>query len=635
MKMKFKLSLDKNTIKEFLLDHAEKFVFGVIFLAFVGLVFGAASRQRYDREPPELANTADEADRFIDSRPADPGVVARDYRAMIENNRPPRTEDYQHKASWNPRLQNPMELPGRPPILLVKELRGSTGRGAFRMDTSRERSTTHRAASGGTERGLHGQRWVVVTGAVPLKEQQRAWDEYFRDKFRPRLAQYTPEFIYYRVERAEVPADGDMTELQWQPLDLRKVRNIVASWQGSGKEVVDPEYTHPVLTYPLGPLQQEEATPFGGYGEGRRGSGQSSAWGDDVAHPKIPVKQLDFEAEADLLQGNADAVDQEAQPEPADPLGDDVGGGGLFGGTDRSLDPYSRSRRRDTREPREPGLEEGYTGRDAEEEIEFLLFRYFDFDVEPGKTYRYRVRLILANPFEGVEPRYLAPEAAELSSKSYIEGERWSDPTGAVTVPRDTHILALGVRRSSRRTAEPNGEVAIVKWQQEDGSEVTKAFRSVLRGQLLDYPDTRLHDVTSVRRDRDYEENEDDARRLPGGEAVAEAEPEKVDFITHSVAVDMQGGARLPGRDRTLNEPGYILLMTSDGSLEMRSEMEDRVEYEGRTASDDPVGEDELFPGEGAPPADYGGLEEMMMEEGFGRPSRGRNRRDNYDPSGS
>src|SRR6185437_15544544 len=40
----------------------------------------------------------------------------------------------------------------------------------------------------------------------------------------------------------------------------------------------------------------------------------------------------------------------------------------------------------------------GAAARRAGPVVEHRLFRFFDFDVEPGKTYRYRIQLVLSNP---------------------------------------------------------------------------------------------------------------------------------------------------------------------------------------------------------------------------------------------
>ena len=54
-----------------------------------------------------------------------------------------------------------------------------------------------------------------------------------------------------------------------------------------------------------------------------------------------------------------------------------------------------------------------------------LLARYFDFNVQPGKTYAYRMRLVMTNPNYGKDEQHL------LVLKSKIDPflfSAWSEP---------------------------------------------------------------------------------------------------------------------------------------------------------------------------------------------------------------
>ncbi|HWL08626.1 MAG TPA: hypothetical protein VNQ76_09485, partial [Planctomicrobium sp.] len=78
---------------------------------------------------------------------------------------------------------------------------------------------------------------------------------------------------------------------------------------------------------------------------------------------------------------------------------------------------------------------------------ELLLFRYLDFNVEPGKTYRYRVRLVLRNPNYG---RRLQ-DAGGIAH--IIEGETrttpWSTVTEPVSVEEDIKYFVTDTRELS------------------------------------------------------------------------------------------------------------------------------------------------------------------------------------------
>ncbi len=619
--MKLKLKFDKNAIQEFLLEHVEKFVFAAVMLAFLGLVAGAIWTDRYERTPDELEQSAERADQDLTERPTDPDRVATDFAQMILDNRPPREEEYRHVASWNPRLVNPMELRGEPPVLLVRELRGSAGYGAFNMRVTRQArgaAAGRRSAGRETAQGIQGQRWAVITGLFPHRQQKQAYEEYFRERIKPSPEPDVPDYIYYRVERAEVDpyaSPSDPEQLEWTPLNLRAaLAEAEKTWANEAQEVVDGRFVHPRLVFPLGPRVVEErargyerTTYQTGTGIRNGGGAPASPWGDEVAHPpEIPLRRHRDEDDGDEYPAERDPTDRDVD----DLFGDDWPMRGEGG--------RGRRRMTDERERGRPGArmgtdEYGGEGMDRyDREPDYLLFRFFDYSVEPGKSYRYRVRLLLANPNFDLDPKFL--ERPELARQRWIEKDRWSEPSPVITAPRDTFVLAGDVHPLLRETDEPSGSVAVIKWRNETGEEVQRDFR-VTRGQLLDYPETEIREPRRPRR-------EDDGGRdvLRGGRPKEPEmeEPDKVDFVTDMLALDLIGGRRLPGRDRSMTEPGRILVMDYDGTLRVLSEVEDRTEYERRTV--DPEPQEDRMPGM---------MDEDMMMDGVmlfeeAGPARGR-----------
>ena len=79
--------------------------------------------------------------------------------------------------------------------------------------------------------------------------------------------------------------------------------------------------------------------------------------------------------------------------------------------------------------------------------IENKLFRFFDFSAQPGKSYRYRVRLVLRNPNHNVPAQYLTN--AQLA-KGETRVSPWSEPSDIVTIPR---VKLIGRRRAAARPA--------------------------------------------------------------------------------------------------------------------------------------------------------------------------------------
>ncbi len=630
--MKLKLNFDKNAIKDFVLEHVEKFVFAAIMVFFLSLIAGAIWAERYERTPDDLQQSAERASQHMDSIPAVSDREATPFAQMILNNRPPRQEEYRQVAAWNPRLVNPMDLRDEPPVLLVRELRGSAGYGAFNM-----RPTPDAAAAGGRRgagrdagQGVRGQRWAVITGLVPSREQERAFEEFFRDRIKPNPEPDVPEYIYYRVERAEVDpylSPSDPEQLKWTSLNLRAALTMAQqAWVSTTPEIVDQRFLHPRLAFPLGPkVVEARARGFAFAGEdmdmlmgGMSGREEPRGpWGEEVAHPpQIPLRRDRVEAEIDDVLPPDGRTPERHPDEPMDmPLTGEEGMG--FRGTTPGMRRPAASRFLDDEGMGRPGVGRGmdeYAGegmRMHDRLPDHLLFRFFDYTVEPGKSYRYRVRLLLANPNYGIDPKFLADP--ELAEKQWIEKDRWSEPTPVITVPRDTYVLAGGVHTRVRDTDDPSGSVAVVKWLERTGQEVHRDFR-VMRGQQLDYPDTVIREGR---------------RRTDGGDLLGpraadgqSEEPETVDFVTGMLVLDLIGGDRLPGRDRSMTEPGRILAMDHDGTLRMLSEAQDKKEYERRTSEPEPPGTD--MPG--MMMEDEGMMDDMMLLEGGGPPRRPRRR---------
>ena len=112
------------------------------------------------------------------------------------------------------------------------------------------------------------------------------------------------------------------------------------------------------------------------------------------------------------------------------------------------------------------------------------LFRFIDFDVEPGKKYQYRVTLGVTNPNYGVEKRNLIEEA---SGKAQWIASEASEASEVVTVPYDATIYAGTVAASNNPTVEPKAAVVVSYIHMETGKEQLAKF-DVARGQYLNFP---------------------------------------------------------------------------------------------------------------------------------------------------
>jgi hypothetical protein len=104
-------------------------------------------------------------------------------------------------------------------------------------------------------------------------------------------------------------------------------------------------------------------------------------------------------------------------------------------------------------------------------EGEMLLYRYLDFDVEPGETYKYRVRLEVTNPNFG-------RRSAEAGGHDFVvEGQTrftdWSNETEPVYVPHDVDYFVEKVETRSGDPMRVKANLTLFQWDPEVGSTVT------------------------------------------------------------------------------------------------------------------------------------------------------------------
>lgn len=169
-----------------------------------------------------------------------------------------------------------------------------------------------------------------------------------------------------------------------------------------------------------------------------------------------------------------------------------------------------------------------------------ILFRYFDFDVEPGATYRYQVRLELRNPNFG------RPLAA-ASAAHVVEGETrltpWSEPTAPVTVERNVRYFLAGLE-DSRYRQNPRARMKVFQYDTDLGTlveqelpvELGQRIAGTARAILLDPAggvqkeedyEFRSHDtLLDALPDLEFDRNQHPDLQLPGGSLGAARVPE-------------------------------------------------------------------------------------------------------------
>jgi hypothetical protein len=109
--------------------------------------------------------------------------------------------------------------------------------------------------------------------------------------------------------------------------------------------------------------------------------------------------------------------------------------------------------------------------RRATAEGELLLFRYFDFDVEPGATYRYRVRLVLRNPNYGRSLAAAGGQPEIVRTETLLTP--WSAATPPVRVVDNVRYFLAGLQSGpARRT--PLARLSMFQYDLDLGTTVQK-----------------------------------------------------------------------------------------------------------------------------------------------------------------
>ncbi|RMF91558.1 MAG: hypothetical protein D6741_15985 [Planctomycetota bacterium] len=449
-----------------------------------------------------------------------------------------------------------------------------------------------------------------------------------------------PQYLYVAVERAVVTdPNAPVDSLQWERINTNQRAFEETLYTSTSTPYVPREYMVPrgqvPITWPLrqlvgaewGPeVAHEPEIPFmkpramGAYGypgygpEGPMPPGQPGAEGEQEqpAEPELP----------EIPEGPL------ATPAPGRPGMPGVPGAGAYGYPGYGSSGY----------PGYPGYGMGEGDYEGESEygsgygagygsgygagaygpsaavaamqVKYKLFRFVDYKVEPGRKYRYRVKLYLVNPNANVDPRFLEDES--LAEKKWLETE-WSEPSPPIAVPYDADILAGAAKPGRIPYSGPKATVGVTVFDPEDGSTAFHEFADLDRGTVVNFLADEVKAKQPVRRKRKptrpagpygseeygdysggeeeygssgYGEEEYGAYGSPYGPAAPKEEEEDIDYITNMLIVDILGGDPTPTRQAA---PGEILLMDPDGNLLVRREVDDEEKYkeftEEKTAS--------------------------------------------------
>ena len=297
------------------------------------------------------------------------------------------------------------------------------------------------------------KHWAAITAMIPKKKQKVFYDRVFREAEDYRPNEDIPVYVLARIKRIELTKDNEWgkdlnwaqpdLEWEWAP-ELAKKEVAVAEtalgrlnpqqhdrWALKSRELVDARYVHPRLTTPLGPL---------GYVD----------WHLWASHPEIPLSGNDPSedktkpsAKTPIRNGNRPGGFR--KPNTKDIPAEADGFGDFFGNADTSNNQNNSD-------------ESNASGEKPEAEVNdravtHQLLRLFDFDVEPGKTYVYRVQLLLKNPNYNKPSRILRNPYQRKIRFVSTDLIPWSERSAPVYIPPLSEVYAAVASEPKKKEA--------------------------------------------------------------------------------------------------------------------------------------------------------------------------------------
>lgn len=597
-------------VKTWLTYNIEKMLLVVITCVALWIIYSGLSKEGLPttKSPSALQSQIDSARASIDRTQWD-AVRATRYPEpdRFDEQATSDTEDvdlsqYNMERPFHPVLKKPEKLRTDPVLLTATDLEVKASYGALQLKSEtgqgRESSFGRRTRidpkegernipenlrqkySKSADGEIESVYFTTILGLVPLRKQLQAYNDAFIGAAEFDDSRDTPLYGGFRLERREV---SNGTPGDWEAIDsFNLLRTEKERWSEESNDEVASIYVHQNLTMPIPPIV-----------------GKADAMEKASIHSKVETNE-----QAQMRENLENQRTIEAEGSLAD---DPFALLNSEGGNAR--------RRRNNEDDFDDELSLGEE-RLSQLDADHLLLRFFDFAVTAGKSYQYRVRLVLEDPNNPVSTKRPSQNACEPSVivrrqkdiDSFIRETDWSEPSAIVAVPSGASVLASktvgSVIKSGKSSYlpsnEPKATVLAVAWDGANSREIPVEM-TVERGKLLNTKD----DLEAV----DLKKN-------------LVVSLKDFQFKTDAMVVDIAGGTKLDARG--LRSPGRILVMTPDGRLTFRNELEDQLEFEGSIIP--PAEEDNSFNSR---------LDEGNGEVDDGRGGRRNNRRGNRGGRGN
>ena len=502
------ISFDKDAILAFLLAHGEKIGVAIVGALACGLVWGGVTAARTktasrEQQPAVIEEQATRAAAHIQAVKQPPAEELRrsNLTKSIEPWRAPDVHQPPPVALFNKPLFEEKSKRSKPDVFPIEELQAvagiafmperpadaALGRNAADVDApegaeaeaagpKRRRKKDQRGPAGmpalppgfnefgpgmmppemmmpgmAGAPGVRGRLvpYCVVTGLIPFAKQMGDYQQRFAQAGLRDPQRDVPLWSDYLVERMVVAPNG---REDWKRIDLKQFFTEAAKqWAGVQPDPMPPGFM-------LG-AESNPGAAFGYCSPLPALAGES--WGLEALHPWFVTKfkeQLEEQARMAAEQAEQAATILPGQqpgagPGFVSPAGEFGPGGPGFGPGGPGFAPGEFGM-----QPGGPGMMVDAQGRPIVG-IDYRLFRFVDTTVEPGKTYRYRVRLSLWNPNRDLEARHLTDAAL---AKDVKLASAPSNVTAPVTVPGTAELLVRTVRKAESKRFKPGAVEVLV-----------------------------------------------------------------------------------------------------------------------------------------------------------------------------
>lgn len=304
----------------------------------------------------------------------------------------------------------------------------------------------------GSRETSRGANYVAVRAVIPLKDQAAEIRNALSLPNTIPMADLV-DVLGFELERKRAVAGTDPWVGDWEKVDLQVAEDILTQASGWENEVVEFGVTDSVVTMPL-------PSRVIGY------------WGKHASHPAVDNFELSPE-EQEIQEKRIEKLMKKYQEmlgnrvEPVQKAGFASMMADIrkvrnqvmqsSGGTDfmQQLDSELED------EASESGLSKRSL-KDTTATGHLLLFRYFDFDVEPGNAYIYRLRLTLRNPNFG---RPLEMLVNPDSAKGQTRTTDWTVLPRPAIVSEDTQYFLTRINQRSEAAS-----MKVYQWHEEVGT---------------------------------------------------------------------------------------------------------------------------------------------------------------------